>query len=402
MNFNKEINSNRFYDFTVNIKPNYANKKASVVLNKHKFLFGCNIFGLIRGVDKNKIPLYKERFLALFNMGVLPFYWGTYESVEGEYMEKVTLEAANWCKSNGLTLKGHPLCWHTVCADWLLKYDTQVIMEKQLARIKREVLAFKDLINIWDVINEVVIIPVFDRYDNAVTRLAKAYGHEELTINCFKEAKKNNPDAILLINDFDHSNKYEELIENLLEKGCPIDAIGIQAHQHQGYRGSEYFAKLLERFSRFKLPLHFTEITILSGDLVPENIVDLNDAERKDWPSTEEGELNQAEEVSEMYSQLYAHPSVEAIIWWDMKDGNWLNAPSGLIRRDLSEKPAYKKLKQLIYKEWGFQKQDITIDSQGNLKIRGPEGEYQIYLPDKKEIIIHLDKLQKNIQITEI
>lgn len=402
MNFKKDIELNRFYDFTINFKPVYAKKKVSVVLNKHKFLFGCNIFGLIRGVDKDKIPLYKERFLALFNTGVLPFYWGSYEPREGEYMEKETLKAAKWCKSHGLVLKGHPLCWHTVCADWLLKYETQVIMEKQLARINREVLAFKDFINIWDVINEVVIMPIFDRYDNAVTRLAKTYGHEELTIKCFKEAKKNNPDTILLINDFDHSKKYEQLIENLLEKGCPIDAIGIQTHQHQGYRGVEYFAKLLERFSRFGLPLHFTEITILSGELVPKNIDDLNDAERKDWPSTDEGESNQAEEVSEMYSQLYAHPSVEAIIWWDMKDGNWLNAPSGLIRRDLSEKPSYKKIKKFIHEQWGFQKQDINIDSQGNLKIHGPEGEYQIYLPDNKEKIIQLNKSQKSIQITEI
>ena len=103
-----------------------------------------------------------------------------------------------------------------------------------------------------------------------------------------------------------------------------------------------------------------------------------------------------------MYSQLYAHPSVEAITWWDMQDGNWLNAPSGLIRRDFSEKPAYKKLKELINKEWGFQKQDIITDSQGILKIHGPEGEYLINFPDKKEKIINLNKLQKSIKIIDI
>ena len=276
MNFKNEIKSNRFYDFIVKLNPIYANKEVSVVLKQHKFLFGCNGFGFIKGINNDKLSLYKERFLSLFNAATFPFYWGRYEPKEGEYMEEETLKAAQWCKSHGITLKGHPLCWHTVCADWLLKYDTPVIMKKQLARIKREVLAFKDLIDMWDVINEVVIMPVFDRYDNAVTRLAKTYGHEELTIECFKEAKKNNPNAVLLINDFNHSPKYEELIENLLEKDCLIDAIGIQTHQHQGYHGVEYIADLLSRFSRFGLPLHFTENTILSGELAPAHIDDLN------------------------------------------------------------------------------------------------------------------------------
>ena len=59
-------------------------------------------------------------------------------------------------------VKGHPLCWHTVCADWLMKYDNETILKKQLERIDREVLGFKGIIDMWDVINEVVIMPIFN------------------------------------------------------------------------------------------------------------------------------------------------------------------------------------------------------------------------------------------------
>ena len=52
-----------------------------------------------------------------------------------------------------------------------------------------------------------------------------------------EEARAANPDARLVVNDFDLSAAYERLIEEVLEAGIRIDAIGLQTHMHQGYRG---------------------------------------------------------------------------------------------------------------------------------------------------------------------
>ena len=52
----------------------------------------------------------------------------------------------------GAAVKGHPLCWHTVCADWLLKYPVEEIMKRQLDRITREVGDFKGKIAIISLI----------------------------------------------------------------------------------------------------------------------------------------------------------------------------------------------------------------------------------------------------------
>ena len=41
--------------------------------------------------------------------------------------------------------------------------------------------------------------------------------------------------------------------------------------------GRERLEEILERFSVFGLPLHFTENTLLSGHLMPADIVDPND-----------------------------------------------------------------------------------------------------------------------------
>jgi GH35 family endo-1,4-beta-xylanase len=276
-----------------------------------------------------------------------------------------------------------------------MKYDNETILKKQLDRIHREVTNFKGVIDMWDVINEVVIMPVFDKYDNAITRLCKEKGRVELIKTVFDEARKMNPNATLLLNDFNTSPKYEELIEGCLDAGVSISAIGIQSHQHQGYWGKEKVLDVLERFSRFGLPIHFTENTFVSGDLMPAHIVDLNDWQVPEWPTTPEGEARQAQNVEEMYRLLFENPLVQAITTWDYKDGAWLGAPSGFVRKDNSRKPSYEVLKKLTHEEWWTDTEAVTNDD-GVATVEAFKGEYKIVV-DGKEYDAHIsdDELLK-------
>ena len=349
----------------------------------HQFLFGCGAFDaveLMRTKDEQKKAFLQERmekWLALFNYGTLPFYWGRYEPAEGMTAYTETMAAARWLREKGVQVKGHPLCWHTACAPWLMRYSNEEILRRQLERIHRDVTAFRGVIGLWDVINEVVIMPEFDKYDNAITRICKELGRVPLVKAVFAAAKENDPDAVLLINDFNTSRKYEELIEDLLEAGVPVSAIGIQSHQHQGYWGAEKLNDVLERFSRFGLPLHFTENTLISGAIMPPHIVDLNDWQVPEWPSTPEGEERQAREISEMYTILFSHPSVEAITTWDFNDGCWLKAPSGFVREDNSEKPSYHALRGLIHGDWETH-ETLTADGDGYVSFSGFKGGYTV------------------------
>lgn len=358
-------------------------KKVSVKLINHEFLFGCGAFDVLSYTnaesekDKLRFGDHTEKWEAVFNYGTLPFYWGTYEPQEGNVLQDKRMGCVNRLCEKSIEIKGHPLCWHTVCADWLLKYSVEEIMQKQLDRITREVSCFKGKIRYWDVINETVIMPVFDKYDNAVTRLCNHYGRIPLIKKVFSAAKEADPSAILLINDFNTSEEYAAVIEECLEAGVPIDAIGIQSHQHQGYWGKEKLEKVLSRFERFGLPIHFTENTIISGELMPPEIVDLNDFHADKWDSLPEHEERQKKELEEMYRILFAHPLVEAVTGWEFTDGNWLNAPSGLLRRDSSPKPAYYMLKELIKNEWTTEYSAVT-DPDGSFILSGFKGEYEI------------------------
>ena len=371
-----------------------SNTEVSFKLTNHKFMFGCGAFDSLSVTAKetpenkefyNKFilpqkPFFEDRmnkWLQVFNYGTIPFYWGGFEPKEGNPQTESRMNAAKYLKENGVRVKGHPLCWHTACADWLMDYDNKTILQKQLDRINRDVTEFKGVVDIWDVINEVVIMPVYDRYDNAITRICKDLGRVKLVKEVFDAAKAANPDAMLLINDFNLSESYRILIDGCLNAGVPISAIGIQTHQHQGYMGQKKLEDILEKFSVFGLPLHFTENTLVSGEIMPPDIVDLNDYQVDKWPTTPEGEERQKNEWKEMYTILFEHPLVEAITGWDFADGAWLHAPSGLIREDNTCKPSYFELQRLIKEEW-TSKGTVKTDENGYAEISGFKGEYEV------------------------
>jgi len=364
-----------------------ANRSVSIDQVSHRFLFGCGAFDAVELMkadhEEQRFFLLErmEKWLSLFNYGTLPFYWGRYEPAEGQTAYTETMAAARWLREKGVQVKGHPLCWHTACAPWLMQYSNDEILRRQLERIRRDMTAFRGVIGLWDVINEVVIMPVFDKYDNAITRICRDLGRVGLVKEVFAAAKESDPDAVLLINDFNTSSAYEHLLEDLLEAGVPIGAIGIQSHQHQGYWGLEKLNDVLERYSRFGLPIHFTENTLISGEIMPAHIVDLNDWQVDAWPSTPEGEERQAREIAEMYTVLFSHPLVEAITTWDFNDGCWLKAPSGFVHADNTEKPSFRALRRLIHEDWETH-ETLTTDAEGFLSFTGFKGDYSVSTPE--------------------
>ncbi|NLW46699.1 MAG: 1,4-beta-xylanase [Firmicutes bacterium] len=362
-----------------------ANQEVMIGQTKHRFLFGCNGFDFVpyannelSGKEKELVEGLSVKFTDLFNFVTLPFYWGRFEPKKGNPDTKRLTKVAQWCDDLDLTIKGHPLSWHTHAPDWLLAMSNQEILAAQLKRIERDVTGFKGLIDMWDVINEVVIMPIFDKYDNGLTRLCKELGRIDIIRRVFEAARATNPDATFLLNDFDVSPAYDILVEGCLEAGIEIDVLGIQSHMHQGYWGVEETQFVLEQFARFNKPIHFTENTIISGELMPPEIVDLNDYQVTDWPTTPAGEDRQAEEVVKHYRTLFAHPLVEGITWWDFTDGKWLNAPCGLVRKDGSAKPAYDELLKLVKGEWWVAPTKFVTDQDGKVEFCGFFGDYKL------------------------
>ncbi|HYF72017.1 MAG TPA: endo-1,4-beta-xylanase [Nocardioides sp.] len=343
---------------------------------------GPNVFG---GADRDAAEQLVDLWLDVFNTATLPFYWAGFEPSEGRPDTDRLLATARWFRDRGVALKGHPLVWHTLAPDWLRGRPDDEAEAVVRARVRREVTAFAGLVDTWDAINEVVIMPVFDNEpeQNAVTRLCRRIGRIPMVRLAFDEARGASDEAgagvRLVLNDFDMSTAYECLIEGVLEAGIRVDAIGLQSHMHQGYWGEERTLATVERFARFGLPLQMTETTLLSGDLMPPEIEDLNDFQPASWPSTPDGEARQADEVVRHYRTLLSHPSVEAVNYWGITDrGAWLGAPAGLVRSDGTPKPAYDALRRLVKEEWWLSPTTMRTDSEGRVRVEGWFGDYAV------------------------
>ncbi len=372
---------------------------------RHKFLFGCNIFKLNRCRTPEDNAAYEKHFAALLNFATLPFYWWNYERRQGRPDDERTDQIVRWCKAHNVTTKGHPLAWNYVDPRWLPKEPAEA-MQLQLKRIDRCVRQFKNDVDIWDVVNEAT------HYDREqikkrapiLTEAIRKMGVGKYVREAFNAARQANPKATLLINDYRTDEEYaEKVISELIDKNDQpmYDVIGIQSHMHGGYWSVKKTWEVCERFAKFGKPLHFTETTLVSGKQGWEL-----SKERKDpnfrWVSTPEGEKRQAEKVAEFYSILFSHPAVEAITWWDFTDQNaWQQAPAGLVREDMSPKPAYEELVRLVKGKW-WTKTETTTNTDNTAKFRGFLGEYEVStIVDDKKLTgsFQLDKTSQEIDV---
>jgi endo-1,4-beta-xylanase len=406
---NASIRQHRTADATVTVlaegRP-LANAEVTVAQKKHAFLFGSTGFefiplanGEVQGAQREKLELLEKEWLELFNFVTLPFYWGGFEAVRGKPDTARLLATARWFGERGIPIKGHPLCWHTVQPDWLLDLSIDQVREEQIKRIRREVSDFKGLIRTWDAINEAVIMPVFDRKDNGLTRLCRAQGRVATIRMAFETARETDPGTFLLLNDFDMSTAFECLIEAVLAAGIRVDALGLQSHMHQGYWGEEKTLDVLDRFGRYGLPIHFTESTILSGHLMPPEYIDLNDYQVQAWPTTEVGEARQAEEIVRHYKTLLSDPRVKAMTYWDIADDGWLHAPSGLVRADYSPKPSFRAMKELIKGAWWLAPTEMVTDAEGKLRFSGWLGDYEVTANGKKAAFALASPGQASVEV---
>lgn len=336
---------------------------------RHAFLFGCNAFLVNRLETPELEQAYRKRFADLFNYATLPFYWAGFERRRGAPDYRRLESMAAWCRAQGITCKGHPLVWnHPAGAPRWLPADPAKVKERSDARVRAVVAHFRGTIDFWDVVNEAAD-PYRPGFENPMTRMFQHFGKLAVTVHAFELARQANPQATCLVNDYRLDRKYEEIIDHLVDSGGrPLyNVIGIQSHMHGGRWPLRRVWEVCERFGRYGVPLHFTETTLVSGPKTAAG-----------WKTTPAGERRQADDVVKFYTLLFSHPAVEAITWWDLSDRHaWQQAPAGLLRDDMSPKPAYERLHELVKGTWWTHFTTNTGDT-GTVSRRVFQGRHRI------------------------
>lgn len=374
------------------------------------FLFGNLVFELAQFGSREpyKVDLYKQRFKDLFNFAVLPFYWANYERKPGMPDWKKNQEALDWCRANGITLKGHPLGWTSPSGTpkWLLKLPPQTAEEVYKARIVNNVVGFKGQVDVWDVVNEPVnTVPWETALRDTANTNDFRYDVDSVSVESvvpwveksFKWAHAANPDAHYILNEYftlaipKVRERFYQLIKELRNRNTPLGGIGIQGHEPREWWFSPVEVyKTLDLYQEFGLPIHITE-------LIPQSSGKPITGGWRTGTWTEEA---QAEFARQFYTLAFGHPAVESINWWGLSDRNiWLKG-GGLLDAEYNPKPVYTALLKLIKDDWMTKNLSLTTGKDGTVAFRGFHGTYRVVVtqPDGSQQTreIHLRKQDPN------
>lgn len=373
--------------------------KVSIKQKSHEFRFGANIFLLDELETDEKNEAYKSYFADVFNMATLPFYWNALEPEKGKtrydkdspkiYRRPAPDLCIDFCEKHGIEPREHALAYDHLFPNWLKGASVGEVkreLERRYAEIAER---YADKIRTIEVTNEM-------EWMKGKTAF---YDEPDYVEWCFKLAEKYFPNNQLVINEFTGTawedtcratDKYYAYIEANMLKGARIDAIGMQYHlfhrREEEYKSTrltlnpESLYRHMDLYSNFGKPLQITEVTLPAYS----------------WEA--EDEEIQAEIIEKLYSIWFSHPNVEQIIYWNLVDGyanvedpnpevikksrgdmtlgeNYYHG--GLLRFDMSPKPAYYKIKELMQKTWHTELETATNEN-GVAAFRGFYGGYEI------------------------
>jgi GH35 family endo-1,4-beta-xylanase len=277
-------------------------------------------------------------------------------------------------------MKGHCLIYNSFQPDWLSE-DSREIKIKIDRRLKAIAERYPTTFHDVDVINEMYRI-----YKNCY----KGFGCRNLQITndrdhekwCFDICKKHFPHSTLYWNEgmFETFGEtqysgfrsyYYMAIKEALEKGAPVEGIGMQFHalgdKDTQYRQCRHVCnplRLLDVFDcygDFGLPISISEISLPSYGHDPED------------------EELQAELAKRLMKLWFGRKHVDSIVWWNLVDntafGDENRFHAGLLRNDCSEKPIFRVMDDLINKEW---RTNLTATTDQRLYFTGFYGDYEI------------------------
>lgn len=351
------------------------NAKLNIKQISHDFKFGCYL--KIDDLAPEKLPAYEKHFAELFNFAVVGTYWRFVENKQGvENWDWFEREVA-LSRKLGVPVEAAPILWGTNKAGtpkWLPQNKDELLPVLR-TRLESTLTKYADVVDDWEIVNE----PLAANTDV----FAQAIGREYIE-SAFLLARKTAPTKRLMLNESGifgasearnrNRDKYFDLLKTLVEKGTPVDIIGIQAHANGEWYEPANVAEQIDRYAALGKPIQITEFSAQTFNYqdrkTPQNIS--GNYRSGVWDAE-----SQAEFYREFYTIAFSRPQVEAIVQWGLDDERaWLPG-IGVIDVNGNPKPNYKALDHLLNNQWRTTLQ-IQSGKSEMTKFRGFYGKYEI------------------------
>ncbi|MBH0035213.1 endo-1,4-beta-xylanase [Pseudoalteromonas sp. NZS71_1] len=286
----------------------------------------------------------------------------------------------DFAKQNNMFTVAHTLVWHNQTPDWFFtnsKNEPNTPAE-QLEQMRKhiELVAgrYKNKVDAWDVVNEVIADDGSYRPTVWVNRVGDG---DTMVKAAFKYAQQYSPSTELYYNDFnawrpEKRDGIIRMIKMLQKEGIRIDGIGIQAHWGLNFPKMQYIEQAIDAYAALGIKVMITELDIDVLPLTKEGQITGTDMMKPQFqleefetyldpyknglPSDVEAQLNARYKA--LFELFYAkRDKIDRVTFWGLHDGmSWKNdypIPNRtnyplLWDRNLNPKPVIKTIADVV------------------------------------------------------
>ena len=193
---------------------------------------------------------------------------------DGSYKWDDADKIVAFAQENGMKMRGHTLVWHgSTPRGYMNDADGNPLTKEQvMAKHENYIKAVfehypKDVIFCWDVVNEALADEPGESIYRTRSPWYQAFGGPEFIEWAFRTARKYAPEGVELIyNDYNLVDPAKldracTMLKEMLDKGVPIDGVGMQAHWDNSVT-EEMIQTAIDRFSALGLDIQFTELDL--------------------------------------------------------------------------------------------------------------------------------------------
>ena len=364
--------------------------------------------------DPAQIALIKKNFNSITAENDMKP--GSLQPKEGQWNWENADKIANFCRANGIKLRGHCLCWHNQFCDWMFvdKKGKEVSKEVFYARLRKHIHTvvnrYKDVVYAWDVVNEAIAdgdgrrMP-WQKTEPSPYRQSRAFKlcGDEFIAKAFQYAREADPKALLIYNDYNAADpakrdRIYNMVKKMKDAGVPIDGVGMQAHYNVYGPSMEDIDAAITKYSTIVKHIQITELDIRANEEMGGQLQFSHNANAN---IPQHIKTLQESQYANLFKILRKHKDViDVVTFWNLSDrDSWLgtnNYPLP-IDRDLKPKNVYYIIKNFDAKmDHAEVKEDFRpsvcnqpgqqypmVNSQGYARFR-------VEAPDAKSVIVTL------------
>ena len=264
-----------------------------------------------------------------------------------------SFDEADWsvrfAEEHNMLVRGHNLCWNKPSANpqWLQstlnKTNARDLLTSHILTVMKR---YKGRIDSWDVVNEPVT-RWSKRSDGLYPGIwVNALGSEYLDV-AFHAASAADPKALLVLNSYDVEqdttedemtrNRVVALVKQLLSRGVPVQAVGLESHLDASQPLlTPSFKKFVEELKGLGLKILITELDVKETRL---------QGTSRDW------DVAAAQYYLDYLSEVLSTVNPHSVTFWSLKD-RWEEGRKiqGLFQNDFDPRLTFPAAVQALQK----------------------------------------------------